>query len=132
MQGYRGHGETKRGGGIQKLLIVAFHKNCKWNLLFILILRDRCVIHLLCCCCYFFVAKIGKNGIEQYIRALLNCNSLNVVVSLKKGRFICGFRYPISDLIQKTVPTAHASRTDLLTNWLTDYQTKLINEWLNE
>ena len=29
MQGCRGYGETKRGGGIQKFPIEAFHKNCK-------------------------------------------------------------------------------------------------------
>ena len=62
----------------------------------------------------------------------MNFNSLNVIPSLKEGRFICGFRYPISDLIQKSIPRAHASRIDLLTNWLTDYRKKLINEWLNE
>ena len=62
----------------------------------------------------------------------MNFNSFNVIASLKGGGFICGFRYPISDLIQKSIPRAHASRTDLLTNWLTDYRKKLINEWLNE
>ena len=29
VEGCRGVGETKRGGGIQKFPIVAFHKNCK-------------------------------------------------------------------------------------------------------
>ena len=55
MQGCRGYGETKGGGGMQKLSTVEFHKNCKLNLLFILILRDRCVVQF---------PKIGKNGIE--------------------------------------------------------------------
>ena len=30
------------------------------------------------------------------------------------------------------IPSAHASQKDSLTYWLIDYQTKLINEWLNE
>ena len=55
VQGYSGYGETKGGGEMQKLSTVEFHKNCKLNLIFILILRDKCVI-------YF--PKIGKNGIE--------------------------------------------------------------------
>ena len=55
MQGCRGYGETKGGGGMQKLSTVEFHKNCKLNLLFILILRDKCVVHF---------PKIGKTGIE--------------------------------------------------------------------
>ena len=54
-----------------------------------------------------------------------------MVASLKKGGFICGFLYPISDQIQKSIPTAHASHTGLLTNWLTDYQKK-INKWMTE
>ena len=40
MQGYAGYGETKGEGGIQ-----TFHKNCKLNLLFILILRNKCVVN---------------------------------------------------------------------------------------
>ena len=61
----------------------------------------------------------------------MNFNSFNVVVSLKKGgSVICGFRYPTSDLIQKTIPTAHASCR--LIDRLTDYQIKLKNEWPNE
>ena len=65
MEGYRGYEETKKGRGIQKLPIVAFHKNCNCNLLFILIFRDRCVIHSLCCrCCLFFFFFFAKNGIE--------------------------------------------------------------------
>ena len=49
MQGYAGYGETKGGGGIQ-----TFQKSCKLNLLFVLILRDNCVVHF-----FFFFAKIG-------------------------------------------------------------------------
>ena len=48
MQGYVGYGETKGGGGIQ-----TFQKSCKLNLLFVLILRDKCVVH------FFFFAKTG-------------------------------------------------------------------------
>ena len=36
------------GGGIQ-----TFQKSCKLNLLFVLILRDKCVVHF-----FFFLAKI--------------------------------------------------------------------------
>ena len=55
VQGYAGYGETKGGREMQKLSTVEFHKNCKLILIFILILRDKCVIHF---------PKIGKNGIE--------------------------------------------------------------------
>ena len=47
MEGCRGVGVMGRlrgEGGGPKLPIVAFHKHCKSNLLFILILKDRCVI----------------------------------------------------------------------------------------
>ena len=47
--------ETKRGGGIQKLPIEAFHENCKSNLLFIFILEDRCEILLLRISFFFFL-----------------------------------------------------------------------------
>ena len=50
VQGYAGYGETKGGGEMQKLSTVEFHKNCKLNLILILILLR--------------VPKIGKNGIE--------------------------------------------------------------------
>ena len=72
MQGCRGYGETKRGGGIQKFPIMAFHKNYKLNLLFILIFRDRCVIHFVVVA-VFLCAQIGN------IKALLNSNSFNVI-----------------------------------------------------
>ena len=53
-----------RGEGIQKLPIEAFHKNCKLNLLFILILEDRCTIHLLYVSLSWFFYKNWKNGME--------------------------------------------------------------------
>ena len=56
MEGCRGvrvMGRPRGGGGMQKLSTVEFHKNCKLNLLFILI--DKCVVQF---------PKIGKNGIE--------------------------------------------------------------------
>ena len=40
---------------------------------------------LYCCCCCCFFAKIGKNGIELKIKALLNFNSLNAIANLEKG-----------------------------------------------
>ena len=56
--------ETKRGGGIQKLPIEAFHENCKSNLLFIFILEDRCEILLLRISfsffLFFFLQKLEK------------------------------------------------------------------------
>ena len=53
--------ETKRGGGIQKLPIEALHENCKTNLLFILILEDRCEILLLrISFFFFFLQKLEK------------------------------------------------------------------------
>ena len=48
MQGYAGYGETKGGGGIQ-----TFQKSCKLNLLFVLILRDKCVVNF-----FFFWQKL--------------------------------------------------------------------------
>ena len=59
MKGYAGYGETKGGGGIQ-----TFQKNCKLNLLFILILRDKCVVHF-----FFFVFFFCKNW-NKKIKAL--------------------------------------------------------------
>ena len=58
MQGCRGYGETKGGGGMQKPSTVEFHKNCKLNLLFILILGDKCVVRFLF---FFFFGGGGKN-----------------------------------------------------------------------
>ena len=59
---------------------------------------------------------------------------MRAIHDLKRG-VICGFRYPISDLIRKTIHTAHASCTDILTNWLTywlpDKINKLTTEWIN-
>ena len=71
MQGYAGYGETKGGGGIQ-----TFQKSCKLNLLFVLILRDKCVVHF-----FFFLQKLEL----KKIKALQNFNSSNVVASRKKN-----------------------------------------------
>ena len=64
MKGCRGVGVMgrPRGEGIQKLPIIeAFHKNCRLNLLFILILEDRCVIHLLRVSLFrFFLQNLEK------------------------------------------------------------------------
>ena len=57
MQGCAGYGETKGGGGMQKPSTVEFHKNRKLNLLFILILGDKCVVRFL----FFFGGGEGKN-----------------------------------------------------------------------
>ena len=58
-------GRPKGERGIQKLPIVAFHKNFKLNLVFILILRDTYINFSLSLSLFFFfvVAEIGKNGI---------------------------------------------------------------------
>ena len=64
VKGCRGVGVMgrPRGEGIQKLPIIeAFHKNCILNLLFILILEDRCVIHFVFLFFAFFY-KTWKNG----------------------------------------------------------------------
>ena len=64
MKGCRGVGVMgrPRGEGIQKLPIIeAFHKNCRLNLLFILILEDRCVIQLLRVSLFrFFLQNLEK------------------------------------------------------------------------
>ena len=137
--GCRGVRETKGGRGIQKFSIIAFHKNYEWNLLFILIFRDRCVIHFVVVAVFFF-AKIGN------IKALLNFNGLNVIAWMpencnslnawKKGGYMWfSISYFRSDPKENTHST-YLPHDHLLTNWLidwlTDYQTKLINEWLNE
>ena len=73
MKGCRGVGVMGRlreeGGGGPKLPIVAFHKHCKSNLLFILILKDRCVItyfgffpFLLLLFFYFIFCQNWKKG----------------------------------------------------------------------
>ena len=66
VKGCRGVGVMRpRGEGIQKLPIIeAFHKNCRLNLLFILILEDRCVIHLLRVSLFRFFYKTWKNGMK--------------------------------------------------------------------
>ena len=66
VKGCRGVGVMRpRGEGIQKLPISeAFHKNCKLNLLFILILEDRCVIYLLRVSLFRSFYKTRKNGMK--------------------------------------------------------------------
>ena len=134
MQGCRGNRETKRKGRIQKFAIVAFHKNCKWNLLFILILRDRCVIHFVIVVVFFSFCKNWKkwNKWNKNIKALLNFNSFNVVASLKKGGL-----YVVFDILlqiwskRQSLQHMPPAQTYWATDWLPDQINKWMTEWIN-
>ena len=126
MQGCRCYGETKRGEGGPKLPIVAFHKHCKSNLLFILILKDRCVItyfgffpFLLLLFFYFiFLPKLEKREWNKKLKHYKTAITKMWWLAWRKGDLYVVF----DTLTQKSIPTANASGTDLLTNWLTDQQ----------